>query len=181
MFNRVRGAKLQGGAHVPNKTPTPATFGEIWDSDNYFRPDESKEVLTIPSPRRAGYYQIRVAIRWMNPWNGPGSITPPYPPMEELSESMYYTYVTINGQLLGNEARATANPVRAAAGTTQYFTVDENLNANDRVGVGLWQGLGTDIDAMAFLEIRRLGSLAPMRGRPGAPMAVPSNTSGDTD
>ncbi len=181
MFNRIRGAKLQGFTRVPNKTHTPATFGEIWDSDNYFKPGESKEVLTIPSPRRAGYYQIRVAIRWMNPWNGLGTNTPPYPPMEELSESNYYTYVTINGQLLGNEARATANPVRAATGTTQYFTVDENLKANDRVGVCLWHGLGTDIDAAAYLEIRRLGSLAHKRGVSRAPMAVAGEMFGDTD
>lgn len=181
MFDRVRGAKLQGFTPVPGKTHTPATFEEIWDSDNYFRPNESKEVLTIPA-RRAGYYQIRVAIRWMNPWNGPGSNTPPYPPMEQLSESMYYTYVTINGQSIGNGARATANPVRAAAGTTQYFTVDENLKANDRVGVCLWHhGLGTDINAAVFLDIRRLGSLAFMREAPGTRMAVAADMFGDTD
>jgi hypothetical protein len=153
---QLRGAKVKGVINVENRVLTAARFSAVWDSDGYFQPAESNEVLVIPSPRRAGRYQIRVAVRWMNPWEGIYG-QPPYPPMEELTNSLYYTCVRINDQLQGNDARATANAVRAAAGTTQYFAVDANLDAGDRVGIGLGHDFGTDIQATVFLEIRRLG------------------------
>ncbi len=151
---RVRGAKVEGGAVVPRNTHTPASFGAVWDSDGYFQPADSLEVLSIPRPKRKGRYQIRVAVRWMNPWDIAGDPPPPY---EEFVAMRYYTYITVNGALLGNEARATASPVPSANGTTQYFATDENLNVGDSVGVKLWQSIGDHIQASVFLEIRRLG------------------------
>ncbi len=155
---RVRGAKVWGGATVPMKTQTQSVFGNVWDSDGYFKPATSKEVLTIPRPKVRGRYQIRVAVRWMNPWSLMGDPPPSY---EEFTEMSYYTFVSINGELLGNEARATAAPVLNASGTTQYFATDVNLAAGDSVGVGLWQSVGIDIQAIVFLEIRRLGRRVP--------------------
>jgi hypothetical protein len=151
---RIRGAKVWGGAAVPKSTQTPAIFGEVWDSDGYFQPAASKEVLTIPRPKRRGRYQIRVAVRWMNPWSLSGD---PPPSFDEFATMYYYTHITINGQMLGNEARATAAPVLPAGGTTQYFAADENLGAGDAVGVKLWQSVGDTVQAIVFLEIRRLG------------------------
>jgi len=93
----------------------------------------------------------------MNPWSLPGGSPPSY---EDYSRMNYYTFVTVDDSLLGNEARATAAPVLAAAGTTQYFAVDENLSFGDSVGVKLWQSVGEDVMANVFLEIRRLGPRA---------------------
>ena len=118
---RVRGARVEGWAAVPSKIQTPATFRVIWDSDGYFQPDDSPEVLTIPRPKRRGRYQIRVAVRWMNPWD---IACDPLPPYEEFAAMKYYTCVMVNGGLLGNDARATALPVLSANGTTQYFATD---------------------------------------------------------
>ncbi len=154
---RVRGAKVRGGGSIPKNTHTPAIFNVIWDSDGYFRPTIDNGVLTIPRPRRRGRYQIRVAVRWMNPWGLPGGARPSY---DDYSKMNYYTCITVNDSLLGNEARATAAPVLAATGTTQYFAVDENLGLGDSVGVRLWQSVGDDVMANVFLEIRRLGPRA---------------------
>ncbi len=169
---RLRGAKAEGLVNVPGTTHTPAALSiKIWDSDGYFGPEGTTEVFTIPTPRRAGRYQIRVAIRWMNPWAGVHG-GPPYPAIEELTQFSYHTYLTVNDQGLGNAARATANPVRAATGTTQYFAVDTNLNAGDRVGLHLYHGFGSAIDASVVFEIRRLGRKPLMNvvaSAPGGP------------
>jgi hypothetical protein len=77
--------------------------------------------------------------------------------MEELTNWMYYTYIEINGQIFGNEARATANPVRAARGTTQYFAADANLDAGDRVTMGFSHHYSQPIRNNVYIEIRRLG------------------------
>lgn len=154
---RVRGAKVQGGATVPKNTQTTSSFGVVWDSDGYFQPTVDNGVLTIPRPRCRGRYQIRVAVRWMNPWSLPGG---PPPSFDEFVGMLYHTYITVNGELLGNEARATAAPVIPATGTTQYFAADENLSFGDSVGVKLWQSVGEDVMAHVFLEIRRLGRRA---------------------
>jgi hypothetical protein len=112
-------------------------------------------VLTVPTPRRAGRYQIRVAVRWINPWPREPHGDPP--PLDVLIRSYYYTCIEVNGQILGTEARATATAVPGAKGTTQYFATDANLDANDKVGVTLWHSFGADVDAHVRLEIRRLG------------------------
>lgn len=170
MFDlKLRGAKAEGTVYVTGSTLTPASFSlKVWDSDGFYGPGSTTEVFTIPSPRRAGRYQIRVAVRWMNPWSGDFE-PPPYPAMEELTQSYYAAYVTVNDQRIGNDARATANPVRSATGTTQYFAVDANLNAKDRVCVILWHGFDTEIRTQAFLEIRRLGRKPLMSAATTAP------------
>jgi hypothetical protein len=151
---KLRGAKLHGNLVVPRETHTPARFAAVWDSDGYFQPGVSDEVLTIPKVKRRGRYQIRVAVRWMNPWTEQGEPPPSY---DDFCAMDYYSYLTINGNLLGNDARATAAPVLVAAGTTQYFAVDENLGLGDSVGLMLWQTAGNNVWATVFLEIRRLG------------------------
>ena len=151
---RVRGAKGKGGAMVPKKTATPALFDVVWDSDGFYQPSGDHTVLTIPRPKLRGRYQIRVAVRWMNPWNQ--NYDPP-PSFDDYVEMYYHAYITINDQLLGNEARATAAPVIPAGGTTQYFAADGNLGAGDAVGVKLWQSVGHEVMAHVHLEIRRLG------------------------
>lgn len=151
---RVRGAKVKGGATVPKDIATPSSFDVVWDSDGFFQPSVDSNVLTIPVPKRRGRYQIRVAVRWMNPWTLHGD---PPPSFDEFTGMLYHTYITINDGLLGNEARATAAPVIPATGTTQYFAADENLNVGDSVGVKLWQSVGQEVMAHVHLEIRRLG------------------------
>jgi len=151
---RVLGAKGRGGATVPKKTATPASFDVVWDSDGFYQPSGDHTVLTIPRPKLRGRYQIRVAVRWMNPWNQ--NYDPP-PSFDDYVEMYYHAYVTINDQLLGNEARATAAPVIPATGTTQYFAADANLGVGDSVGVKLWQSVGHEVVARVHLEIRRLG------------------------
>lgn len=171
---RVRGAKVNGASTVPKNTHTTASFGTVWDSDGYFNASASTEVLTIPRPKRRGRYQIRVAVRWMNPWGITGDPPPSY---DEFVTMNYYTYITVNGDLLGNEARATASPVLGASGTTQYFATDENLGFGDSVGVRLWQSVGDDVQAFVFLEIRRVG---PRVAAPASVMPVPSDPLSDT-
>lgn len=151
---RLHGAELKGSTTVPKKQLTPAVFGAVWDSDGYFRPSESKHVLTIPRPKRRGRYQVRVAVRWMNPWIREMN---PLPTYDEFAQMIYYTCFTINDGLLGNEARATASPVLSATGTTQYFAADANLGFGDSVGVKLNHSVGDTVDAFVFFEIRRLG------------------------
>ena len=172
---RVHGAKVQGGASVSKNTHTPSTFTAVWDSDGYFQPSTSNEVLTIPRPKRRGRYQIRVAVRWMNPWSFANQPPPSY---DEFAKMNYYTYITINGGLLGNEARATASPVLSASGTTQYFATDENLGVGDSVGVGLLQTAGDDVQATVFLEIRRLGRRVGALASPAPESADPSADTG---
>ena len=154
---RVRGALVRGGANVPDRTLQPAGFSKIWDTDGFYDPGQ-RQVLTIPTSRRSGRYQIRVAVRWMNPWHQLGD---PVPPLDELFQSYYYSCVTVNGDLVGNQARATAAAVPAATGTTQYYDVDANLRKKDKVGVNLWQSFGTEVMAGVHLEIRRLGPVVP--------------------
>lgn len=174
MFNRrLRGAKALGVTTVPPRTLTNPHLSAEWDSDGYLTTHDGVKVMKVPSPRRAGRYQIRVAVRWLNPWQDPGSIPPPYPPMDELTTWMYYSYIEVNGQLLGNEARATANPVRAARGTTQYFAADANLNAGDRVTMGFSHHYSEPIVNNVYLEIRRLGpKVHELTGAAGAPSAA---------
>jgi hypothetical protein len=171
---RVLGAKVKGGATVPKNTNTPSSFGAVWDAGGYFQPSTSNEVLTIPRPKRRGRYQIRVAVRWMNPWSIANDPPPSY---DEFAKMNYYTYITINGGLLGNEARATTSPVLSASGTTQYFDTDENLSVGDSIGVKLWQSVGDDVQAFVFLEIRRLGRRV---GALASPAPEPADPSADT-
>lgn len=170
MFDqKLRGAKAEGTIHVAGLTHTPASFSHIvWDSDGYCGPGSMTEMLTIPSPRRAGRYQIRVAVYWLNPWSGVFGQRP-YPAMEDLTQSSYHAYVTVNDLRIGNDARATANPVRSATATTQYFAVDANLSANDRVRLVLWHDFNSEIQSQAFLEIRRLGRKPLMNAAKPAP------------
>jgi len=159
---------------VPKNTHTTSSFRAVWDSDGFFRPTTSNEVLTIPRPKRRGRYQIRVAVRWMNPWSFANQPPPSY---DEFAKMNYYTYITINGEVLGNEARATTSPVLSATGTTQYFATDENLGVGDSVGVGLWQSVGNEVQATVFLEIRCLGRRV---GALASPAPEPADPSADT-
>ena len=135
------GAKVYGRGMVPTGEHTPAEFSEKWDIGGFFNP-KVPDVIQIPkSIFVSGRYVIHAAVRWYNP-EGP------------IRRSYFNTYLKVNDSNIGNDARATANMVGGGAtGTTQYFSIEVNLNAGDQVQLFLWHGFGVDINAEAYLTV----------------------------
>jgi hypothetical protein len=159
MFGRLHGAKVDGGASVPHITNTIGNFrSAIWDSDGYFNRDVQRNVLKVPRSRLAGRYQIRVAIRWINPWNPEYGPEPP-PPFSKYFEWNYQAFIRVNGERIGHDARFTAAGVPAAKGTHMNFAVDANLENQDEVAIHFYTTIEAlnPISTEYWLEIRRLG------------------------
>jgi len=160
---RLRGAKVKGGATVQTNPTSPADTivsydSAIWDSDGFFDPSVSNQVLRVPRRRLAGRYQIRVMIRWINPWNPEFGPEPP-PPFSKYFEWNYQAFIRVNGERIGNDARFTAAGVPATKGTHMNFAVDANLEKKDEVAIHLYTTIDEPIPVRAeyWLEIRRLG------------------------
>jgi hypothetical protein len=150
------GAKVQGQEMVPSDTHHQADFpSAVWDTNAFYTPT-ANNVLVVRSPRRAGYYQIRVAVRWTNPWHDMAPDPMPLVSADDLLQKYYHTYIEINGNSVG-DGRSTALPVPGATGTTQHFAAEANLDFNDAVSVKLWQNLGVEVRAYVYLGLRRLG------------------------
>lgn len=155
------GAKVQGLETVPSDASRQADFPRaVWDTGGFYQPT-ANNVLVVRSARGAGYYQIRVAIRWTNPWHDMAPDPIPLISADDLLQKYYYTSIEINGETVG-DGRSTALPVPGATGTTQHFAVEANLDFKDRVGVKLYQNFGVDVRAYVFLGIRRLGRKVPL-------------------
>ena len=126
-----------------------------WDSDGYL--DEANpECVQIPAGL-GGQYLLTVAVRWIIDEH----LLPVVASFEPESSSYFSCSVEINGQVLGNLARATTNRVTGAKGTSQHFTIELALQEHDSVTLHLWhcfsQRYIEQIDAMPFLQLRRLG------------------------
>jgi hypothetical protein len=152
---RLRGAKVKGTLQVPGNTQTLAEYEtEVWDSHQFFRPNTSRTALKVHRQELDGRYQIRVAVRWMNPWQQQGD---PLPDWDTYKEMEFVAQLQVNGNLVGNDARATSQPVLKATGTTQYFAVNTDLRRDDVVELQVFQTVGPLVNATAFLEILRMG------------------------
>jgi hypothetical protein len=93
----------------------------------------------------------------MNPW---AVANDPPPEWGDFQKMAFSAQVFVNRKLVGNDARATAFPVLAATGTTQYFALDTDLRKGDSVELSLYQTVESEVTATGFLEIRRLGPTA---------------------
>ncbi len=156
-FSRPKLVKVTGySSDVPPGQPVEVSFSrEDIDHGGYFDPGEPARI-TIPG-RLGGWYLLLCTIRWMVPEDIQVNLQPD--PVAEM-QSYFYSFVELNGIVLGNDARQTANRTTGAKGTWHVMATETALAAGDVLKLIIWHCFDpayiARIDAECHLSLRRI-------------------------
>ncbi len=157
-FNPERLVKVSAYSEAvsPSQHTEVSFSAEVVDLGGYFTAGQPSQIV-IPAGL-AGWYQVLCTVRWIIP----AHVTVAIDPGQE-AESYYYSWLRLNGSVLSNEARATANRVTGAKGSSQVMALETHFNVGDVLGLMLWHSFASSyieqINALSFLGVRRINRI----------------------